>query len=108
MNKVEVKQLFLIINNCYPNFQYDDIKTEIWTDMLKGVSFETGQRNLRDHIAASRYSPTISDIVQQTSKEDREILLRNADLAFEQYVNEGGDPYKYVPGDGSGYKKLGG
>lgn len=108
MNKSEVKKLFLIINSCYPNFQYDEFKAEVWTDMLKDVPFETGQRNLRDHIAASRFLPTPSDIIQLCSKEDREILLRNADIAFILYVNEGGDPYQYVPRDGSGHKKLGG
>jgi hypothetical protein len=108
MNKSETKKLFLIINSCYPNFQYDEFKAEVWTDLFKDLPFETGQKNLRDHIAASRFLPTPSDIIQQGSKEDREILLRNADLAFIQFVNGGGDPYKYVLGDGSGHKKLGG
>ena len=106
MNKPEVKKLFLIINSCYPNFQYDEFKAEVWTDLLKELSFETGQRNLRDYIAASRFLPTPSDILQLGLKEDQEIYLRNQDIAFEKFVNEGGDPYNFL-GDGTGHKELG-
>ena len=64
MNKIQVKQLFLIINNCYPNFSTDDIKVEIWFDLLKDFPFEKAQENLRDHIKSSQYVPTPHNIIR--------------------------------------------
>lgn len=64
MNRIQVKQLFLIINNCYPNFSTDDIKAEIWLDLLKDFPFETAQENLRHHIKSSQYVPTPHNILR--------------------------------------------
>jgi hypothetical protein len=65
MNKMEVKQLFLIINNCYQNFLFDEIKINIWLDLLREIPFEVAQRNLRKHIKENKFVPTPADIICQ-------------------------------------------
>jgi hypothetical protein len=57
-----VKQLFLIINNTYPNFPIDDVKIAIWYDMLKDFPFEVAQTNLRKHIDTREFVPTIAEL----------------------------------------------
>lgn len=63
MKKTEVKQLFLIINNCYQNFQIDDIKTNVWLNVLQDIPFNMAQQNLRKHIRECKFPPTPADII---------------------------------------------
>lgn len=65
MIKTEVKKLFLIINNCYPNFQIDDAKTETWLNLLRNVPFDQAQKNLRVHLETSSFVPTPADIIRR-------------------------------------------
>jgi hypothetical protein len=53
MNEIEVKKLFLIINETYSNFSISDVKITIWADLLREVPFDRAQRNLRSYVMDS-------------------------------------------------------
>jgi len=53
MNDIEVKKLFLIINETYSNFPISDVKITIWADLLREVPFDRAQRNLRSYVMDS-------------------------------------------------------
>lgn len=91
-----------------PDFNKNPQIFEGWVERLAQISFEQAHQNLNEYVDRNKFFPEISDILLLCPKEDRETELRNADLAFIKHVNEGGDPYNYVPGNGTGYKKLGG
>lgn len=50
MVETDLKKLFLILVNTYPNFDATETKKAIWLDLLCDVTFENAQRNLRAHI----------------------------------------------------------
>ena len=62
MNESEVRKLFLIIENTYHGFSYDDMKVAIWLDLLRDVPFELAQRNLRKHIMTEKFPPTVAEL----------------------------------------------
>lgn len=87
----EVKKLFLILNNTYNGFSYDDIKAAIWHDLLQDIPFEEAQKSLRKHIKTSQYPPTIAEIIkpikdpehfvnydQLKTKTDQQLQLRDS------------------------------
>jgi len=50
VTETEVRKLFLIIQNTYSNFVWDDVKVKIWADLLRDTPFDMAQRNLREYI----------------------------------------------------------
>lgn len=110
MNRDQVSTFLAKATSFYPSkapdFKKNPLIFEGWVERMAQISFDQAIHNLNEYVDRNRFFPEISDILQLGDKEDREIELRNADLAFEQYVNEGGDPYKY-PGHGTRHKKLG-
>lgn len=69
MTDSEVRKLFLIINNVYNGFSYDQTKVAIWTDLLQDFPFGEAQQNLRRHIDKSEFPPTIADIKRRPDPE---------------------------------------
>lgn len=65
MTEIEVKKLFLIINNTYHGFVFDEHKVKIWSDLLRNVDFQLAQKNLRSHIMTEKFPPTIADIAKK-------------------------------------------
>jgi hypothetical protein len=59
VNEVSVRKLFLVIQNTYNAFVYDDMKVALWQDLLRDTSFERAQRNLRTYIlnADNKFPP---------------------------------------------------
>ncbi|MFD7521413.1 hypothetical protein [Paenibacillus chitinolyticus] len=60
----EVVQLFAIIHNSYSNFAADEQKIAVWQELLSDVPAELAFQNLRNHIRASQYLPTIAEIAK--------------------------------------------
>jgi hypothetical protein len=96
-----------IISDCRQDFLFSESKVDTWFELLIDIPVDIAVKNLKEHLRTSEHIPTPASITGYfKTGHDKEIELRNADLAFIQYVNEGGDPYVY--GNGTGYKKLGG
>lgn len=62
MSESELLKIFFLIQNVYPQFDYDEKKFAILIDLLQNTPFELAQRNLRTHVMSSPYPPTISDL----------------------------------------------
>lgn len=54
MKELDIRKLFLILQNTYSSFQQDDDKVAIWTDILWDTPFEQAQVNLRRYILDPR------------------------------------------------------
>lgn len=80
MNEIEVKKLFLIINNTYPNFPIDDIKITIWADLLRDVPFERAQSNLRSYVMDSnnKFPPHPGELAKSNLQETQGRYVPNA------------------------------
>jgi len=69
VTEVEVRKLFLLIQNAYNSFAWDDVKVKIWAEMLADTPFDLAMTNLRQHIMSEPYPPTIADIRRGGSEE---------------------------------------
>jgi hypothetical protein len=47
----------------------DEVKTEIWFNLLSDLPFEQATANLRNHIRTSSFVPTPADIICQDSSQ---------------------------------------
>lgn len=67
MKESEVRQLFLVIQNAYNGFVYDDVKVQIWQDLLRDTPFSLAQRNLRAHILNpdEKFPPTPGQLARR-------------------------------------------
>lgn len=98
-----------IISDCRQDFMFTENKVDTWYELLIDIPVDVAAKNLKEFLRTSEHIPTPASITGfNKTGHDKEVSLRNADIAFILYVNEGGDPYQYVPRDGSGHKKLGG
>lgn len=43
----------------------DDMKTEIWLNILSDIPFEQASRNLKEHIRTNAFVPTLADIIRK-------------------------------------------
>ena len=70
----EVSKLFAVLAAAYSRFDADDIKLQLWYEMLKDIPYDVAQVLIKKHICESPYPPTISDIresvVEITYSED--------------------------------------
>lgn len=55
--------MFSLINNAYPNFEADEVKTRCWQEFLGDLPFETAHVNLLQHIRTSSFQPTPADVI---------------------------------------------
>ncbi|WP_068773451.1 replicative helicase loader/inhibitor [Paenibacillus sp. FJAT-26967] len=60
MNEVEVRKIFLVIDNTFTGFSYDDFKVKLWQSILKEIPFELAEKNLMEYILHPdhRFPPT--------------------------------------------------
>ncbi|WP_171653834.1 replicative helicase loader/inhibitor [Paenibacillus foliorum] len=79
MNESEVRKLFLVIQNTYNGFDYDDDKVAVWHDVLKETPFELAQRNLRAHILSVKFPPVPAEIAMSEA-EPEQLALYHEDL----------------------------
>lgn len=75
MNKQEMMELLLLIENAYPRFlPTDDVKAKsklnLWSSYMRDWEYERTKRNIRKHIETSVYEPKIAEIKPNTYKPD--------------------------------------
>ncbi|MFD0682401.1 MULTISPECIES: hypothetical protein [unclassified Paenibacillus] len=89
MNESEVRKLFLVIQNTYNGFDYDDDKVAVWQDVLKETPFELAQRNLRAHILTVKFPPVPSEIAM-LEPESAQLAMYHAELrdSAQQYITK--------------------
>lgn len=65
MNENEFKKIAFAITGFYPNLDFtagQGYKALLWFEQLKDIDFEIVERNLKEHVASSKFPPTIADL----------------------------------------------
>ncbi|THF83716.1 replicative helicase loader/inhibitor [Cohnella fermenti] len=99
MNKQETAKLLSVIKIAYPSFEITQPLASLWLEFLKQVPFDRAQVHLNEHIASSRFPPTIADIVRYDPKAEEK---RRKELEWERHdavikwIDSGGDPNQFV------------
>jgi len=67
MDKEQMKELLMLINNAYPRFLPDDkeqaqAKVELWKSYMKDWEYERTKWNIRKHIETSVFEPKIAEV----------------------------------------------
>lgn len=67
MNRSEVKELFQIIGNVYPNFIPSDQeqltrKVNTWTELMKDMDYKRVMAKAKDHVQSNKFPPTVAEI----------------------------------------------
>lgn len=58
----EVSKLFAVLSAAYPRFDVDEVKLQLWYEMLKDIPYQLATLLVKKHICESPYPPVISDI----------------------------------------------
>lgn len=62
MVKSEVAKLLAVLAAAYSKFEVNDIKLQLWYEMLSDISYEAAQCAVKKYICESSYPPSIADI----------------------------------------------
>lgn len=62
MNRDQVKEVFKLIVNVYPQFEVTGEKLDIWTKMMKGQNPAVVMRNAERYVLENKFPPTIADL----------------------------------------------
>lgn len=65
MKRSEAAKLLAVVAASYPNFEPDEVKLGVWTEMLGDLDYPTANMAVRRHIATSRFAPTVAEIREQ-------------------------------------------
>lgn len=91
MTESEVRKLFLVIQNSYNGFSYDDLKVAVWLDLLQEVPFSLAQKNLRAHIMdySRPFPPAPGELARPEHEQDQLALYHDSlrDSAREHMAN---------------------
>lgn len=63
MNKQQADNLLGMIAGSYQNFELTKDRVKIWTEMLTGIEYNLAVKRLKNHIAVSKFAPTIAEIL---------------------------------------------
>jgi hypothetical protein len=67
MSPSETAKLLAVIAAAYPTFDVDELKVQVWADMIGDLDYRLANVALRRHIALSRFAPSIAEIREQAA-----------------------------------------
>src|SRR5690625_4672033 len=75
MNREQVKTLFRLLGNAYPQFMpgsKEKLKDKIdtWTEVMKNMDYERVMARAQEHIQTNKFPPTIAEISAFAPKKD--------------------------------------
>lgn len=62
MNREQVKEVFKLLKNVYPQFEVTTEKLDTWTSLLKDQNPAVIMRNAERHVMDNKFPPTIADL----------------------------------------------
>lgn len=62
MNREQVKEVFKLLKNVYPQFEVSSEKVDTWTKMLQEQNPAIIMRNAERHVLENKFPPTIADL----------------------------------------------
>ncbi|MGF7431070.1 replicative helicase loader/inhibitor [Thermoanaerobacterium thermosaccharolyticum] len=68
MVKSEIAKLLAVLAASYPKFEVDEIKQQVWYEMLQDIPYQVAQVAVKKLILESPYPPAIADIRKQVAE----------------------------------------
>jgi hypothetical protein len=62
VNREQVKEVFKVLKNVYPQFEVTSEKLDIWTKFLKDQNPAVIMRNVERFVLDSKFPPSIADL----------------------------------------------
>lgn len=73
MNNEETSSLLAVIKTAFPEFVITQEVIQVWHLFLQEIPYNRAQRNLRDHIATSRFAPRIADVIREDLQQPKTV-----------------------------------
>lgn len=68
MTRDQLKTVFKILANVYPNFEVSSEKLDIWHEFLKDQDYDVVLERVKTHVKEKKFPPTIADLREQQEK----------------------------------------
>jgi hypothetical protein len=62
MTRDELKNIFKLLVNVYPNFEVSSEKLNIWYEFLKNNDYQSVLNNTKEYVLTNRFPPSIADL----------------------------------------------
>ncbi|MEJ9210096.1 replicative helicase loader/inhibitor [Bacillus smithii] len=62
MTREELKNIFKVLVNVYPNFEVSSEKLNIWYEFLKDSDYQSVLNNTKEYVLSNRFPPSIADL----------------------------------------------
>jgi|GEM_PF-6455207 hypothetical protein len=62
MTREELKNIFKLLVNVYPNFEVSSEKLNIWYEFLKDNDYQSVLNNTKEYVLSNRFPPSIADL----------------------------------------------
>lgn len=75
MNKVQVFEVFKVIQSMYPRFMPDEVedqqkKLDVWAKLMRDMDYDRVMKKTEEHITESKFPPTLAEITAYAPEED--------------------------------------
>lgn len=94
MDKTEVLEVLKYIKGAYNRFEINEEMPRVYNDFLKDQEFSKVMYRLKIHIRASKFEPTIADLLP--SREEIEKESRRIEIARNRWIDKGGNPNEFI------------
>lgn len=85
MTKKEVLELFKFLKTVYPQFEVDQYKLDVWSELLEDQDFDRVMKKAKEHAKTNKYPPAVAELYTPKHKEENEFLKQ-----YRQWLKEGG------------------
>ena len=62
MTKAEVAKILTVLAAVYPKFEVDDLKVQVWHEMLGDLDYATANMAIKKLILESTFAPAIAEV----------------------------------------------
>mgnify|MGYP001054982987 FL=1 len=85
MTRDELKNIFKLLVNVYPNFVVSSEKVDIWYEFLKDNDYQSVLNKTKEYVKTNRFPPSIADL----NKKDEALPPYYQDFVYD--INAGED-----------------
>jgi hypothetical protein len=90
MTRDDVKKVFMMLRNVYPQFQVSSEKLDVWHRLLQDQNPAIVMRNTERYVTENKFPPTIADLREQ--KINIQPDPRDKEVQFQDWMSNGGEP----------------
>lgn len=78
MDRENIKELFKLIVQIYPNFEVSTVKIDAWTRLMKSQNHERVMKRAERYVLENKFPPTIADLSERNIEARRDDFLEKA------------------------------